>query len=127
MNHNFSRIVIETIVRKAITDIQDTPKRSTRNLVDMALNFAEGRFQNRFFQTAQTMLKDENSSYYKLVTDMIPNVDTDKIVMFGLNVGYNSCIVGAKKIRTLEKQDKFHIPWSITLVMSGKEYLVHAH
>ncbi|MDD7740058.1 MAG: hypothetical protein SOT28_10790 [Fusicatenibacter sp.] len=123
MNNALPRTVIETIVRKAITDIQDAPKRSTRNLIDMALTVAEGRFQSRFFQTAQTMLKNENSSYYKLIPDVAASVDTDKIVTFGLNLGYNSCTVGAKRIRDFEKREHFNIPWSITLAISGKDYM----
>ena len=63
MSAVFPQILIETIVRKAIRDIRDSPKRNTRNLVDMALNFSEGRFQSRFFETAQSMLQDENSAY----------------------------------------------------------------
>ena len=49
MSAVFPQILIETIVRKAIRDIRDSPKRNTRNLIDMALNFSEGRFQSRFF------------------------------------------------------------------------------
>lgn len=123
MNNALPRTVIETIVRKAIIDIQDAPKRSTRNLIDMALTVVEGRFQSRFFQIAQTMLKNENSSYYKLIPDVVASVDADKIVTFGLNLGYNSCTVGAKRIREYEKQKHFNIPWSITLAISGKAYM----
>lgn len=122
MSYDVSRTIIETLVRKAVADIRDTPKRSTRNLVDMALNFAEGRFQSRFLQIAQTMLKNENSAYYKLIPDIVANADTDKIVTFGMNLGYNSCTVGAKKIRMLEEQEHFNIPWSLTLAISGEKY-----
>ena len=101
MSAVFPQILIETIVRKAIRDIRDSPKRSTRNLIDMALNFSEGRFQSRFFETAQSMLRDENSAYYRLIPDMVVNVDTEKIIHFGINLGYNSCTAGAKKIGAL--------------------------
>ena len=97
MSAVFPQILIETIVRKAIRDIRDSPKRSTRNLIDMALNFSEGRFQSRFFEMAQSMLRDENSAYYRLIPDMVVNVDTEKIIHFGINLGYNSCTAGAKK------------------------------
>ena len=122
MSAVFPQILIETIVRKAIRNIRDSPKRNTRNLVDMALNFSEGRFQSRFFETAQSMLRDENSAYYRLIPDMAVHVDTEKIINFGINLGYNSCTAGAKKIRALEKKEQFNIPWSISLIISGKEY-----
>ncbi len=125
MSAVFPQILIETIVRKAIRDIRDSPKRSTRNLIDMALNFSEGRFQSRFFEMAQSMLRDENSAYYRLIPDMVVNVDTEKIIHFGINLGYNSCTAGAKKIRTLEKKEQFNIPWSVSLIISGEEYEKH--
>lgn len=125
MSAVFPQILIETIVRKAIRDIRDSPKRNTRNLIDMALNFSEGRFQSHFFEMAQSMLRDENSAYYRLIPDMVVNVDTEKIIHFGINLGYNSCTAGAKKIRTLEKKEQFNIPWSVSLIISGEEYEKH--
>lgn len=49
MENKVSRILIETIVKKTLKEIKDSPERSVRNLVDMALNCSEGRFQHRFF------------------------------------------------------------------------------
>ena len=64
MEDNVSRALIETVVRRALRDIDDSPERSSRNLIDMALTFAEGRFQQTIFQTAQRLLCDEHSAYY---------------------------------------------------------------
>ena len=69
MNHTISRVLIETVVKKALRDIKDSPERSIRNLVDMALQFSNGRFQKEFFETTQTMLQNEDSAYYLLVRD----------------------------------------------------------
>ncbi|MGM9586451.1 MAG: hypothetical protein ACI3VA_03080 [Candidatus Limivicinus sp.] len=122
MNHNLSRTLIETIVRKTISDIRESPRRSTRNLVDLALNFADGRFQSQFFASAQAMLQNDDSAYYSLIPDVVATTDPDKLVTFGLNIGYNSCTLGARKIRALEQQEQYSIPWSITLAVSGAEY-----
>lgn len=122
MNHDLSRTLIETIVRKTIADIQESPKRSTRNLVDLALNFADGRFQSQFFASAQAMLQNEDSAYYSLIPDIAASTDPDRLVTFGLNIGYNSCTLGARTIRELEEREQYNIPWSITLAVSGTEY-----
>ena len=50
MGESMTRILVKTMVRKTIRDIKDSPERSIRNLVDMALNFSEGRFQQDFFR-----------------------------------------------------------------------------
>lgn len=123
MGNNTSRILIETIVRKALRDIKDSPERSTRNLVDMALHFSEGRFQRNFFEVAQTMLKNDNSPYYDLIRDTVLNVDTEKLLQFGMNLGYNGCTVGAKKIGEIEEKEQYNIPWIISFHLCTQQFL----
>ena len=61
--NNITRMLIETFVKKGLRDIKSSPKRSIRNLVDLALHAAKGRFQQNFFKIAQTMLQNEDSPY----------------------------------------------------------------
>lgn len=117
MENSMSRILIETTVRQTVKGIKENPKRSIRNLVDMALHFSEGRFQSRFFQTARTMLEHQDSAYYDLVEDAVAHIEIEHLVTFGMNLGYNSCTWGAQRIRTNEAQLGFNIPWSIFLQM----------
>lgn len=71
MEKSMSRFLVETVVKKALKSIKDSPERGIRNLVDMGLQFSEGRFQKNFFTVAQTMLQNENSAYYSLVRNKI--------------------------------------------------------
>ena len=122
MKKDLNRILIETTVRKTIKQIQDDPERSTRNLIDMALNFSEGRFQHHFLKTAQDMLKNEHSCYYQIIPDAVSTIDTERMITFGINVGYNSCTKGAATIRSIEEKENFNIPWSISLEINGTDY-----
>ncbi len=122
MNHTISYILIETLVRKTLREIKDSPERSTRNLVDMALHFSEGRFQKHFLETAQEMLQNENSKYYRLIPDLAASVDSDRIVTFGMNLGYNSCTTGADTIRSIEAKKPFNIPWAVILEADGQTF-----
>ncbi len=115
MGKDITRVIIETTVRRALKDLRRFPKRTMRNLVDLALNFAKGRFQQEFFQVAQTLLADEDSAYYHLAQDVIANVDEDTLVTCGINLGYNSFTRGAKTIRQIEAEKRFNIPWSLSL------------
>lgn len=115
MDDSISRVLVKTMVRKAIKDIKETPERSTRNLVDLALNFSDGRFQKEFFRTAQKMLENENSAYYALIRDVLSYADEEKLLTFGMNLGYNGCTAGAEKIRELEAKEGYNIPWVISL------------
>lgn len=107
--------LIETMAYQFINKIKNDPERNIRNSVDMALNFSNGRFQREFLNSAQNILKNEHSAYYGLIWDAVNNIDTKKLVTFGMNIGYNSCTKGAEIIRRLENQRGFSIPWSLTL------------
>ncbi len=125
MENSMSRILIETVVRKTLNDMKEDPERSIRNLVDMALHFSKGRFQTNFFQVAQTMLKNENSPYYALLRNISSSVDTERLVTFGMNLGYNSCMLGAKKIRGNEQELGCNIPWTVTFQTDSLQISEH--
>lgn len=103
MENSMSRFITGSVVKRTLKDIKDNPERSIRNLVDMALQFSGGRFQQDFFTTAQTMLQNENSAYYRLVRDIVSHADTDRLYTFGMNLGYNGCTAGAQRIRENKK------------------------
>lgn len=115
MEKSMSRMLVETVVKRAIKSIKDSPERGIRNLVDMALQFSEGRFQKNFFTMAQTMLQNENSAYYGLVRETVMHTDADRLYTFGMNLGYNSCTEGARRIRHNEEKMNCNIPWTISL------------
>lgn len=104
MANIINRILIEAVVKNTLKEIEDSPERSIRRLVDMALNFSEGRFKNDFFGVAQRMLENENSPYYDLIRDVVTHVDHERILRLGMNVGFNSCTEGAKTIRKMRKR-----------------------
>lgn len=125
MDITTTRIVIETVVKKTLREIKDSPERSTRNLVDMALHFSNGRFHRNFFEMAQTMLQNENSPYYGLIEDIVCNVDSERLLWFGMNLGYNGCTVGAKTIRGIEAKEHYNIPWAISLKLDPRYFSDH--
>ena len=113
-----TRVLIETVVRNTLKQIKIDPERSMRNVVDMALHLSGGSFRKELFQVAQTMLEQESSAYYKLIPDIVAHVESERIVQFGMNVGFNSFTVGAEQIRAIEWEENFNIPWCISLKLS---------
>lgn len=106
-----SRIIIKTFVKTALKDADESPERCTRNLVDMALHFSKGRFQQEFFEMARAMLNNENSPYYPLIEDTLRHMDKDKLIEFGMNLGYNGCTMGAHIVRKLKRTENINAPW----------------
>ena len=116
------RTLIETFVRQKLVELKNDPERSTRNLIDVALHFSEGRLQKQFLEIAQTMLQNEQSGYYKIIYDIAAHVDTEHLLRFGMNLGYNSLTMGAKIIRRVEDVQGINIPWNIGLVIDAQGY-----
>lgn len=121
MDHSTNQSIIETTVNNAIKRIQNDPERSIRNIVDMALMFSNGRFQKKFFEIAQHMLENENSSFYSMIPSVIANVDSKRITTFGINLGYHSCTKGARIIRKTEEEG-YNVPWCIALELKQTIY-----
>ncbi|MBQ2776404.1 MAG: hypothetical protein IJF50_02805 [Peptococcaceae bacterium] len=112
---NSSQILIETFVKKALHDAEDGTRRTVRNLVDLAMQFSNGRFQKNFFALLQTMLQNEHSAYYDLITDILLHVEKEQLLKLGMNIGYNSCTAGASRIREIEAAEQFNIPWCMSM------------
>lgn len=115
MGKTMSQIFLETFVKKSLTELRQNPRRGIRNLVDMALTCSNGRFQKDFFTTAQTMLQNNHSAYYDLVRKTLRYAENNRLYTFGMNLGYNACTEGAKKIRENEAEMNCNIPWTILL------------
>lgn len=120
MNQSISKILIETVIKDSLVAIKDNSERGIRNLVDIALQFSSGRFQQKLFSAIQRMLKNENSAYYELVRNVITYSNTENLFTFGMNLGYNGCTIGAKRIRENEKIMNCNIPWVLTLQIDEK-------
>ena len=50
---DLTRVLVESTVRRTLKEMEGSPKRAVRNLVDLGLQFSSGRFQTRLLATAQ--------------------------------------------------------------------------
>lgn len=121
MKKDMTRVLVESTVRRTLKNIEESPHRETRNLVDLGLQFSSGRFQTRLLRQAQTMLQNQRSAYYDLVRRIVTTVDHDVIATFGVNLGYNSCTKGARQIREIEAERGCNIPWALNLVVNAEK------
>ena len=121
LKKDMNRILVEGTIRRTLKSMKESPERTIRNLVDLGLNFSNGRFQTRFLKAAQEMLHNQKSAYYSLVKHVAASVDHDLLTTFGVNLGYNSCTLGAKRIREIEAERGYNIPWSLTLAINEEK------
>lgn len=119
MTHaEMNRSMAEAIVRRSLYGIQTDPKRTIRNLVDLGRETASGPLQQKFLGIAQQMLRQKDSPYYALVQDTVRRVDAERLMAFGMNLGWNSLTQGARTIRAEEARRGHNIPWALTLRMA---------
>ena len=103
--------IIELAVDKGLQDMREDLHRGVRNLVDLGSVFAQGNLQQDFFERVKTILKNKKSPYFSLISHFVHNVDHRVLKTCGINLGYNSWIYGAKKIRKYGKAGTANIPW----------------
>lgn len=108
-----TKSLVEAAVNKGLHDLQENPARGIRNLVELGAMFAGGRYQQQFFQLAQSELENEASCYYRLVDKVVSSTSTSILKTFGMNLVYNCWNVGARKIRKKDPKKQFNIPWAL--------------
>lgn len=130
MRSRVNQAMLETIVRRNLCQLQRDPKRCLRKLVDLGREAADGPVQAMFFKTAQEMLQREDSPYYTLAQNTACLVDHDRLLAFGMALGWTSLTCGVSRIRSQEKRLGCAIPWSLTLhleqrpdSLSAEDYL----
>lgn len=120
--HDLTRTIIESAVDRALRDMEKDAHRSVRNLVDLALTFSKGRFERHFLEICRRMLESEGSPYYTALDRALDRVDRQTLKIFGVNLGYEGCSKGARRIRETEAQAGFNVPWALTM-FAGREGL----
>lgn len=114
--------LIELFVRRAIREIPSSPARSTRNLIDYACQFSQSDSQRQFFSRVRAILEGRRNPYLSLAHDLVCHVDADRLVRFGINVGYRGCIAGARTIRETESVQGFDVPWLMSLSIDSGSF-----
>lgn len=110
LQHKMLRSTIDVLINKTIVDIQSDTHRSIRNFIDLGVYFAKGRNQKRFFMKMQSTIQDPQNPFYKLVSDMLKNIDIDIVKGLGLNLGCTTFTYGVNTIRKNEPELGVHIP-----------------
>lgn len=112
---DLTRLLIENTVDRALRDMERDSHRTVRNLVDLALTFSKGAFERHFLTMCRNLLDNETSPYYQLIDRALQTCDRQTLKTFGINVGYEGCSKGARRIREVEAQSGFNVPWALAI------------
>ena len=88
-----------TLAHRAVRDVRRDGFRQLRNYVDMCALLAQRPDLKRFFEHAQTVLQRTDSLYYKLINNLVAQVNEDAICTAGINLGFDAIISCASNNR----------------------------
>ena len=118
--HKMKRSAVSLVIDKAIKNIQVDPRRTIRNLVDMGECFSTTPAQKNFFDLAGEVLKNKDNPYYKLLLNLVYNVNAETVKTISLNFGYTALNYGSQIIRKNEAVLKKRIPWLLCFDFNTK-------
>lgn len=119
ISHRLMRKSIEAAIRKALEDMGVNAQRSVRSLIDLGLLFSGSESQKWFFKTAQELTKDETNAYFRLLAGLSERVNHQTLTVSGINIGYNSLVYGAGKLRHAGAEAGKALPWVLLLDAAG--------
>lgn len=114
-SQDITRAIIGSTIDRGFLEMAEDPKRSIRKLTDLGRRFSKSRFQTWLFSLFQELLRNDDSSYYQVLSNLLKNTRWDILKTFGINVGYNGWTYGAKLIREQAVKTGHHIPWAFIL------------
>lgn len=112
---DLQRTIVEGTVSRALRDMEGDTHRTARNLVDLGMSLARGPFERQFFAKCRQILDDDSSPCFEMIRRVLSCFDRQTLLTFGVNVGFEGCSRGAKRIREVESREGFNVPWTIRI------------
>ena len=119
LQHRLVRQAINIAVSKAMEDMKGNTRRGVRNLIDLGLLFSQSENQKWFFNTAKKIISNPKNPYNSLAARIVTDIDNDTVKKVGLNLGYNSLIYGANKLRKRQAVIECAVPWILAFDIYG--------
>lgn len=113
MDNKINKVLVESAIKKGISDIKDDPQRGIRNLIDLGAYFIKDKFQKNILDVFHKIFNNPKSPYFDMFKNLVRDVDEKILKTFSFNLGYNSLTNGAKVIRENKEIYKCYIPWII--------------
>ena len=117
---DLQRMIVEGTVNRALRDMEGDTHRTARNLVDLGRSVAKGPFERQFLDACRRILDDDSSPCFEMLRRVLSCFDRQTLVTFGVNVGFEGCSRGAKRIREAEAREGFNIPWAVRISMGDR-------
>ena len=112
--------LIVSLLKRMAQSINEDPERSIRKIADMGKRVAPGSFQKKVFTAIQSYLEDPDCGYYSLFRQTAADVAPENLAGFFTNLLYCSLSYGTEINRSIERESRLFLPWSLVFKISGE-------
>lgn len=103
---SMKRMLLLSVVGRAIQEIDADPKRGLRRMVDLGQELVQGKTAQEIFSFLQKVLQKQDSPCYALLERMVREVTHKSIQHFSVALGWDSWAEGGRLLRqAAEEQD----------------------
>lgn len=120
MTKNYlNKMLIEAALGKAIKDLQTNPEQTLRRWCEKGSTKASKSGQQELYAQLRSLLKEQDSSYAKLVERLIKEVETERLKALALNFAYYAFSLGRETAKEQELRYGAHIPFTAFFELDG--------
>ena len=111
---SMKRIMLLSVIGRAIQEIEADPKRGLRRVVDLGQDLLHGDTAQEIFLFLQELVHKQNSSCYTLLERMVREVDHKTLQHFCVALGWDSWTEGGKLLRQSAHQQSWARDLTVT-------------
>ena len=106
---------METAVSRAIDSVDRDTGRSVRRALSLARMFTSDGYQSALLDQFAAVLADGKSVYYRLVRELVDQVNAETLKTFSVNLAYGGWSNGSRVLRERGAALGCALPWIITI------------
>ena len=117
-----SKTLAESYIRKQIKALKQDPAQTIHTLTKQLLEKPDSPLEKYLLHITPEKLQDTQSGYYQLFHDILPKINTEHLVTFAMNIGYNGIFTASKNTQTNSPESKSDALWAFMLSIDGINY-----
>ena len=115
MKNKLERAAVSKVLDGVIKYINTDRQAHLLNLVDVVEKLTGDMFQQKSYEGARELIKDENGKWMQYVNRLLDEVDPHVLKMTALNLGYQAAFAGTKIMRKKREELQCNVPWVMLL------------
>lgn len=104
---SMKRIMLLSVIGRAIQEIEADPKRGLRRMIDLGQDLVHGDSAQEIFSFLRQVVQKQSSPCYTLLERMVRGVNHKTLQHFGVALGWDSWTEGCKLLRQSSEEQRW--------------------